>query len=94
MEWTQPVIVEWLQQQGIRRFQLNHISALYTQLLTHREIRAVFIRVKLSGIPHFLKNHRWIAVQKMKTLPFPRVINRWLDEGFEQPIWGKAGPAK
>jgi hypothetical protein len=50
--------------------------------------------VKLSGIPHFLKNHRWIAVQKMKTLPFPRVINRWLDEGFEQPIWGKAGPAK
>ena len=94
MEWTQPVIVEWLQQQGIRRFQLNHISALYTQLLTHREIRAVFIRVKLSVIPHFLKNHRWIAVQKMKTLPFPRVINRWLDEGFEQPIWGKAAPAK
>jgi hypothetical protein len=30
----------------------------------------------------------------MKTLPFPRVINRWLDEGFEQPIWGKAAPAK
>lgn len=81
MEWSQPVIVEWLQQQGIRRFHLDHISTLYTQLLTHREIRSVFIRVKLWGIPHFLKNHHWIAVQKLKTLPFPRIINRWLDEG-------------
>jgi A/G-specific adenine glycosylase len=80
MEWSQPVIAEWLQQQGIRRFHLDHISALYTQLLTHREIRATFIRVKLTGIPQFLKNHRWMAVQKMKTLPFPRIINRWLDD--------------
>lgn len=82
MEWSQPVINEWLQQQGIRRFQLNHISSLYTQMLTHREIRAVFIRVKLAAMPQFLKKHRWIAVQKMKTLPFPRIINSWLDDSL------------
>lgn len=81
VEWNPPVISEWLLQQGIRRFQLIQISDFYTQLLTHREIRAVFIRVKLSAIPPFLRNHRWVAIQKMKTLPFPRIINRWLEEG-------------
>ncbi|MFM7358516.1 MAG: A/G-specific adenine glycosylase [Sediminibacterium sp.] len=80
VEWNQPVIQQWLEQQGLHRFQLMGVSPLQTQLLTHREIRTVFIQVKLSRLPSFLNTYRWVDRRKITSLPFPRIVTRWLEE--------------
>lgn len=80
MEWNQATVTEWLLQQGIRRFHLERVSGLQTQVLTHREVRAVFIQVRLQRLPGFLKTYRRVAAKKITTLPFPRIVTRWLEE--------------
>jgi A/G-specific adenine glycosylase len=81
MEWNQATVAEWMQQQGIRRFHLQRLSVLQTQVLTHREVRAVFIQVRLQSLPGFLKTYRRVPAKKITSLPFPRIVTRWLEEG-------------
>lgn len=80
MEWSPAMVEKWLEQQGIRRYQVQQISDQQTQVLTHREIRAVFIRVKLYRTASFLASYRQMTLPELKSLPFPRIVTRWLEQ--------------
>jgi len=56
------------------------ISGVFRQQLTHRDVEAVFIQVKLKKV---LKSREYMAVQKAELgkLAFPRLINHFLEQG-------------
>ena len=62
---------------GETPYSVENISPVYKQLLSHQTIRAVFIRVKLENSPE-LPEYRLLTEKEVKELPFPRVINTYL----------------
>ncbi len=64
---------------GNQTFEINHISAIYKQQLTHQTIYGQFIRVKLTQVPNltgFKKTSRIDLLQ----LPFPKFISNYLKD--------------
>jgi A/G-specific adenine glycosylase len=89
MEWSPAMVEEWLEQQGIRRYKIQQISDQQTQVLTHREIRAVFIQVKLYRTASFLASYRQMTLTELKSLPFPRIVTRWLEQNSNALSYGE-----
>jgi A/G-specific adenine glycosylase len=89
MEWSPAMVEEWLEQQGIRRYKIQQISDQQTQVLTHREIRAVFIQVKLYRRASFLASYRQMTLTELKSLPFPRIVTRWLEQNSNALSYGE-----
>jgi len=56
----------------------------YTQQLTHQSIAARFIIVSLKTIPAAFKNAKWFSIKQMKTLPFPKLVNDFLEQDFNK----------
>jgi A/G-specific adenine glycosylase len=79
VEWDKQLVSEWLVAQGIRTFQLEAISPLFQQSLTHQQIKGNFITIRLTTIPTFLQHYQWISLTRLKTLAFPRFINQWME---------------
>jgi A/G-specific adenine glycosylase len=79
VEWDKQMVTEWLAGQGIRKFQLEAISPLYKQSLTHQHIKGIFITIRLPAIPAFLQHYQWISLKRLKTRAFPRFINQWME---------------
>jgi A/G-specific adenine glycosylase len=81
VKWNDEEIKAFLQEQlDINRFQLQQVSELYKQQLTHQNIKGQFIRIKLLSIPKNLKNHQWILIDETQQLAFPKFINQYLNE--------------
>jgi A/G-specific adenine glycosylase len=79
IDWNQTVILDFLKSQiGIHTAIILHQSELHIQQLTHQQIKAKFIRVKLLEMPAGLKKFDWFTKQNISKLPFPKIINDWL----------------
>ncbi|HEU4607732.1 MAG TPA: NUDIX domain-containing protein, partial [Chitinophagaceae bacterium] len=77
--WNEEKVQSFLFEQfGIRDTGSPIVSGPYTQLLTHQEIRARFIYLKLNTLPQTLKGGRWLNSAMIKKLAFPRIINTYL----------------
>ncbi len=64
---------------GKNKFEVEHISAFYKQLLTHQTIQGQFIRVKIKE-RLILKGYETVGEKAMRKLPFPRFISNYLKD--------------
>jgi A/G-specific adenine glycosylase len=64
---------------GGNKFEVEHISAFYKQLLTHQTIRGQFIRVKIRE-PLVLKGYKIVGKKALQKLPFPKFISYYLKD--------------
>ena len=79
--WNVQTIKTFLNNQlGIKKYELQNISALQKQELTHRQIKGQFIQIKLSSIPENLSHHQWISLKDLSALAFPKFINEYLQK--------------
>ncbi|MBC7886485.1 MAG: A/G-specific adenine glycosylase [Ferruginibacter sp.] len=64
---------------GKNKFEVEHISAFYKQLLTHQTIQGQFIRVKIK-LPLTLKGYSLVKKRALEKLPFPKFISNYLKD--------------
>ncbi len=80
IKWDNQLVKEWLHEQfNITKADIQHVSPLQKQQLTHQEIKGQFIKVKLSGIPDGLGHYQWLSANKISKLAFPKFINQYLE---------------
>ena len=77
--WTSDSVADFIFNQFSLKPLSTVISPEYTQQLTHRKIKAVFIIVELKQKPAPLRSQSWLAADQLSTLAFPRIINEYLD---------------
>ena len=56
-------------------------SQPYRHQLTHQQIDVVFHRARMSPTPAVTGNFAWVGKERLRDHAFPRVINRYLDDG-------------
>jgi A/G-specific adenine glycosylase len=64
---------------GNHAFEINHISVIYKQQLTHQTIYGQFIKVKLTNAPN-LPGFEKISSFDLQKLPFPKFITTYLKD--------------
>lgn len=64
---------------GNQAFEINHISIIYKQQLTHQTIYGQFIKVKLTNRPN-LPGFEKISSIELQQLPFPKFITTYLKD--------------
>lgn len=64
---------------GKNKFELEHISTFYKQLLTHQTIQGQFIRVKIKERIE-LKGYSLAGEKALQKLPFPKFISNYLKD--------------
>ena len=83
IEASEPLIIGDLQLVkeilGEARFEVQHISASYKQLLTHQTIKGQFIKVKISK-PLAIKGYNMVGEKALQKLPFPKFISNYLKD--------------
>jgi A/G-specific adenine glycosylase len=61
------------------RYAPGAVSKKYKQQLTHQTIEGKFIKMNISGgLP--IKGYEMVSVKKIRSLPFPKFINSYLDD--------------
>ncbi len=81
INWDQLAILDFLSAQlGIHGAIVKDQSALFTQQLTHQQIKARFIPIELLEMPNSLQKLDWYQKSKIAALPFPKIINEWLSK--------------
>ena len=75
-------------QLGIQQGQINRdgfkVFSPYTQQLTHQTIQARFVIIKLNALPTVFRNAQWVNAKQMKKLPFPKLVNDFLQQDFQK----------
>ena len=61
-------------------YEVNSISKLYKQQLTHRNIHGQFIQVSVKKAPRSLSSHQLICKANLKQYAFPKLINKYMEE--------------
>lgn len=95
LEQEKQTALDWLSVQQILSAQLGfkkqnfkssivQVFAPFQQQLTHQTIHARFIVVPLKTIPSVFKEAKWVTPQQMKKLPFPKLVNDFLDQEFNK----------
>ncbi len=78
--WNEKDVRDYLAHQfSVSDASVRYISPELSQQLTHQTIHAVFIKIKLSKIPETLKDYNWVVEEQIKQLPFPKIINEYLN---------------
>jgi A/G-specific adenine glycosylase len=79
IHWDQTIILDFLSHQlGIHTAIILNLSEIFTQQLTHQQIKARFIHIELMELPASFEKLGWFTKQKMAAFPFPKIINEWL----------------
>lgn len=79
--WNKRTINNWLQEQlGISEYELQFISSVQSQQLTHQQITGQFIHIRINNIPLTLQNLQWLKATQMQKLAFPRFITAYLEK--------------
>ncbi len=60
----------------------NAASSVYSQTLTHQLLQARFILIPCATLPSIFTKALWVSPQQLKQLPFPKVINQFLESEF------------
>lgn len=78
IHWSQTAMLDFLKSQlGIHTAIVKEQSELFTQQLTHQQIKARFMRIELLSKPESLRKQDWTSLHKIADLPFPKIINEW-----------------
>lgn len=81
LKWTKNMIGTWLTEQlAIEQYELEDISAVYKQLLTHQKLQGQFISIRLITIPKSLEHLQTIKKTGLDKLAFPKFINQHLEQ--------------
>jgi A/G-specific adenine glycosylase len=56
----------------------------YEQKLTHQNIHASFVKIRLKSLPKMLEKHNWVSLNSLKKRPFPKIINDFLAKDFKK----------
>jgi A/G-specific adenine glycosylase len=86
-EWKSINAKKWIGDQlGCKHFTITGISGTYTQKLTHQNLKGKFVNVHLAKIPISLQNLSKVTREEMKSLPFPKFINSFLETVKERQV--------
>lgn len=78
--WNEKRIAIWLGDQlGIFEYQLQTMSSIFKQKLSHQNISGQFFEVNLKRLPDSLSNLTCIKETDIAGLAFPRFINQFLE---------------
>jgi len=84
-EWQTDTINEVLKNQlSIANADIVHISPVFSQQLTHQNIKAVFIKIELSSVPVSLESYTCIGFNDIGKFAFPGIINQYLQSASMQ----------
>jgi A/G-specific adenine glycosylase len=61
---------------GKKEFRIQHISPVYTQLLTHQSITGLFIH--LNAPLHKLSGYKSVPLKKLREFPFPKLLTEYI----------------
>ncbi len=80
VDWDESSTLTFLKEQ-IGKIEISNIniSAVFKQSLTHQEIKARFIKVKLKSVPAVLQKLNWHQLSKIQKLPFPKIIHSFFE---------------
>ncbi len=85
--WKEEEVTAFLHHHfSIEDFNLLYISPQLSQQLTHQNVNAMFIKIKLKKIPEVLQQHQWVTGEQMQALTFPKIINEYLQSLSFQPL--------
>lgn len=56
----------------------------FKQQLTHQTIEARYIVLELTTLPPILQKAKWVSKSQLKKLPFPKLINVFLEQDFKK----------
>jgi A/G-specific adenine glycosylase len=59
-------------------FELVYQSPVFRQQLSHQRIEGRFTRLKLKQRPLSIRNILWVGKNEIKSYPFPRIINEYM----------------
>lgn len=79
--WSKESVSDYLHKQlGVKKFEVQQITAANKQQLTHQLIQGYFIKIELSTIPAQLRsvNNLWVSRDELAKFPFPGFINQYL----------------
>ncbi len=77
-DWQPEEIQKWLQNQlDIDSFNINDISRVFTQQLTHQNLQGRFITIRLNEMPDSLKHLKIVKREELSALAFPKFINQY-----------------
>ncbi|MEN9686327.1 MAG: A/G-specific adenine glycosylase [Bacteroidota bacterium] len=81
IKWDK-VLVETIltEQLGIKNPKITCFSRVFTQQLTHQQIRGQFIEISLHQLPAQFQRAFWKKPEQLQKLPFPKLITTYLDE--------------
>lgn len=83
--WNPQLVAEsLLQQLGIEKADIVHISPIYAQQLTHQKIQGQFVKIVLKAIPKPLQQYQLVALKDIGTWAFPKFINQYLEANSTQ----------
>lgn len=83
LNWKSEEIDEWLLlQMGINDYSVVNISPFFKQQLTHQNLVGKFILIELKAVPIKLQKFTKLDVSKLSTVPFPKFINKYLQENL------------
>ena len=81
IKWDNQKITIWLADQlGIVKAELEDISPIMVQQLTHQQIKGQFIKIRLSQKPSILKGYQWETKKSLPKFPFPKYITGYLEK--------------
>ncbi len=58
----------------------HELSAPFVQLLTHQQISGRFLIIQPTDIPEIPDGYRWVDLDELPSIPFPRHIRQFLDQ--------------
>ena len=81
IKWDKTLVRSWLKDQlGIVKSEINQISPLVLQQLTHQQIKGQFISVLLNQKPSMFENYKWEPKKRLTKFPFPKFITTYLEK--------------
>lgn len=83
--WNQQLVAEsLLQQLGIEKANIVHISPMYAQQLTHQKIQGQFVKIVLPEVPKPLQQYQLVPLKEVSAWAFPKFINQYLEANSTQ----------
>jgi len=84
-EWQKETIDKVLENQlNIEEYELLYISPMFSQQLTHQNIKATFIKISLPLVPSVLKDYTRVKFNDISKFAFPGIINQYLQSASMQ----------
>lgn len=65
---------------GQHQFNINHVSEVYRQKLTHQTIFGQFIKVNINHPSFISEEYKAVLKKDLFKYPFPKIITNWLSQ--------------